>query len=514
MNGGREGSGGLARSILSNWGTFAFAAIVNFVLSPIVVRTLGETQYGAWVLLTSMVGYLGLLDLGVRAAVTRYMALFHASAEHSRASLLYASALRIFAIAGALSILIAAVVAMFIGRVFNVPPELLYVARIVAVLSGLSVAISLVSGVFGGVLIGLERFDYNNGIEIAVGSLRAAAVVIVLRSGHGLVALALVQLGVTLVRLIANIYFTRRLYPELDVWSRAWDPESARLVFKFGLTASFLHITGSLMLYSDSLVIGAFLPVGMVTYFAIAGNLNDYARAVVSGISGTLTPRLSALQARGHHASLQSALLTSARLSSLAVLPIVVTFLVRGPSFIGLWMGPDYAQLSGQVLRILALTLVPLAGYQVVAAAMFGINKHGGLIPVFIAEAVANIILSIVWVRTHGVVGTAMGTMVPRVIVSTFVGPWYLKRHMGVPLRVFWMSVFVRPLLAMIPFAAASHAVETLWPARNIAVYFGQVFLLMPLVAISAWFVCFSADEQARLRDILGRRIRGAFRRA
>src|SRR3954469_14718753 len=99
----RAGSRGLVRSIVSNWVTFLFSAAVNFVVSPIVVRSLGETQYGAWVLLISMVGYLGLLDLGVRSAVTRYVAKFHASGDHEAAGRLYASALRIFAIGGVIA---------------------------------------------------------------------------------------------------------------------------------------------------------------------------------------------------------------------------------------------------------------------------------------------------------------------------------------------------------------------------------------------------------------------------
>jgi O-antigen/teichoic acid export membrane protein len=491
--------------VLSNWGTFAFSAAVNFVLSPIVVRSLGETQYGAWVLLASMVGYLGLLDLGVRAAVTRYIAQFHAAAEHSRASLLYASALRIFSLAGVTAILISAVLAILVGRVFSVPPELVEVARVVAVLSGVSVAISLISGVFGGVLIGLERFDYNNAIEIVVGALRAIGVLVVLKLGYGLIALALIQVVTSILRLLANIHFTRRLYPQLDLSSWTWDRDSARLVFKFGLSASLLHVTGSLMLYSDSLVIGAFLPVGMVTYFAIAGNLNDYARAVVSGISGTLSPRISALQAGGHRSSLQNAFLMSARLASLVVLPIVVTFLVRGASFIGLWMGPEYAVLSGQVLQVLALTLVPLAGYQVVTAALFGINKHGALIPVFLAEAAVNLVLSVLLVRRYGVVGTAIGTLVPRLIISTLIGPWLMRRHLGISLRAFWLAAFVQPILAMIPFAAASMTMERLYPAHSLAVYFGQVILLLPFVAISTWYICLSVEERARLRRALGR---------
>ncbi|MEP6492874.1 MAG: oligosaccharide flippase family protein [bacterium] len=496
----------MAKSILSNWGTFVFSAGINFVLSPIVVRALGETQYGAWFLLSSVVGYLGLLDLGVRSAVTRYMARFYAAGDHSSANRLYSAAFRIFSVGGVLAILIASVMALVLDRVFKIPPELFHVARIVTVLSGVSVGLSLVSGVFGGVLIGLERFDYSNAIEIGVSAARAVAIVVALRSGYGLIALAVLQIAATLARALATVFYTRRLYPQLDIVPRTWDRESSRLIFGFGLTASLLHVTSSLMLYSDSLVIGAFLPIGMVTYFAIAGNLSEYARAVVSGISQTLTPRISALQAGGEDSALQSAVLTSARLASLVVLPIAATFMVRGSSFVGLWMGPEYAHLAGQVLLALSFTLVTIGGYQVVAAAMFGISKHGGLIPIFIGEAVANLILSILLVRAYGVIGTALGTMIPRLIVSAVIGPWYVRRTLGISLRTFWVSVFLKPILGILPFAAASYLVERAWAPHNIFVFFAQVAALLPIAAISAWFVCLQERERTALRRYLGRK--------
>ncbi len=505
MNSRHAGTRGLVRSIFSNWVTFVFSAVVNFVLAPIVVRELGETQYGAWVLLVSMVGNLGLLDLGVRAAVTRYMAHFHAAGDHASASRLYSSAIRIFSIAGVIAIAISVVMAFLVGSVFNVPPDLVRIARIVAVLGGINVAVSLTSGVFGGVLIGLERFDYNNGVEIAVSILRVAGVLITLKTGQGLIGLAVVQLVATVLRGVCNIFLVRWLYPELDLTPSTWDRESTRLIFKYGLTASMLHVSGALMLYSDSLVIGAFLPVAMVTYFAIAGNLSDYARSIVGGISQTLTPRISAMQAGGQHAALSGALLTNARLSTLVVLPIATTFMLRGHSFIGLWMGAAYADLSGRVLLILSLSLVTLAGYQVVAAAMFGINKHGGLIPIFVGETVVNLVLSIILVRRFGVIGTAVGTAIPRLVVSTLICPWYVRKTLGIPVRAFWTSVFLQPMLAMIPFAAASYAIERAWPARNLLVYFGQVAVLMPLVAISAWVICFTPAERAVLTRVVQR---------
>lgn len=499
-------SRGVARSILSNWATFIFAAGVNFVLSPFVVRTLGDTQYGAWVLLGSMVGHLGLLDIGVRSAVTRYVASYYTAADHLKATRLYSTALRIFSFAGLAAIVVSLVLSLLVGRVFNVPADLVQIARVVVILGGLNVAASLIGGVFGGVLIGLERFDYNNAIEIAVATIRTIGVVVALMNGQGLIGLAIVQLIATTVRIAASIWATRKLYPELQLTSFEWDRDSARLLLTFGLTASLLHVSSAVMFYSDSLVIGAFLPIAMVTYFAIAGNLIDYARSVMSGISQTLSPRVSALQASGNGGALGTATMLSARLSSIVILPIATTFLVTGPQFIGLWMGAEFTGLAGHILRVITIPLIVLSGYQVVTAAMLGVGKHGKLIPVFVAEAVVNVILSIIWVRKYGVIGTAYGTMIPRVIVSAIVGPWYAREAIGVHLPTFWKDVFVLPALAMIPFGAASYAVEHYWPAHGVMIYFARVLALLPLAVFSVWYVCLRGEERAGILAILTRR--------
>src|SRR5882672_10468869 len=64
----------LARNILSNWTCYVFSMALNFFVAPYVVRHLGNEQYGVWTIVLSLTGYLGLLDLGVRGAVTRYTA--------------------------------------------------------------------------------------------------------------------------------------------------------------------------------------------------------------------------------------------------------------------------------------------------------------------------------------------------------------------------------------------------------------------------------------------------------
>ena len=47
--------------------------VVAFVMSPIIIRTLGNNDYGLWELVMSVIGYMGILDLGIGQALVRFI---------------------------------------------------------------------------------------------------------------------------------------------------------------------------------------------------------------------------------------------------------------------------------------------------------------------------------------------------------------------------------------------------------------------------------------------------------
>src|SRR5208337_4380667 len=157
-----RGTSRAVRNVLSNWGAYVVAMAVSFFLSPYVVHHLGNNGYGVWTLILSLTGYLGLLDLGVRGAVTRYVARFHSQAAHGNASNVASSAMLIFSSAGLIAFCTSVVLATLIVGRLKIPPQYLAASRVVLVVTGLSIATSLVNGVFGGVLVGLQRFDLTN----------------------------------------------------------------------------------------------------------------------------------------------------------------------------------------------------------------------------------------------------------------------------------------------------------------------------------------------------------------
>jgi O-antigen/teichoic acid export membrane protein len=385
---------GFLRNTIANWSAFVVAAVVSFFLAPFIIHRLGDASYGIWAVLGSLVGYLGLLDFGVRGAVTRFVAGYHAKADHQGAAQAVSGAMRVFGVLATLVIGVSIILAFSLEHLLNIPPSLLEDARSVVLLGGLAMAAAFVGGVFSGIVAGLYRFDLDSGVEIAMTLIRAAAVVVALETGYGLVALGVIQLAISVLRGGIAFIMVRRLYPQLAFLGTGTTRDMVRQLLSFSLFSSLIHFSSILIYHTDSLVIGAILPIGLVTYYSIAAMLIEYARQIVAAMSRIVTPRASALQAHGGDAAAADAILRIGAVATLVTVPIALTFLIRGESFIALWMGLEYAPLSSPVLIVLAATVWLYGGRGIAAAGLIGLNKHHGLAAAIGAEAVANIGLS------------------------------------------------------------------------------------------------------------------------
>jgi O-antigen/teichoic acid export membrane protein len=412
------------------------------------------------------------------------------------ASRVISSGLAIFLGAGGLAIIFSVVIAVSVVGFLKIPESYQSIAKFVIILTGVNIAVSLIGGVFGGVVTALQRFDLSNGLEIISTGLRTIAIVLVLSHGKGIVALALVQLSFGILTGLAYFVLAFRLYPSLRIHLRRCDKENLRLIFSFSIYAFLLQASAYLIFYTDSVVISAFLPVSAVTFFVIAGNLLNYSRGLLSGISMASSPMASSLEARGSLNELKRVLIKGARLGTMVFLPVGITFLIRGRSFISLWMGPSYATLSGDVLMILTLAQLFAAGNQVPGSMTVGVSKHKGLVPAILLEGLCNLGLSIALVRSYGIVGVAIGTALPNFVTQLIFWPWYLRRVYGIRPASYAFSTWIRPALAALPFALCTYSIEKSWPAPNLFVFLLQTALTLPTALVAYWFLCVGPEDR------------------
>jgi O-antigen/teichoic acid export membrane protein len=504
------------RNVVSNWGAFLFSAVISFFLGPYILGKLGTTTYGIWALIGSLVGYFGLLDLGVRSAVTKFISAYHSAGNHEGASDVKSAAALAFAIAGLLAIVLGAGVSLFVERIFSIPPGSESAVKMAIMLMATNVAVALVTGVYGGILTARHRFDLSNAVNVIGVTVRSSAIVIALETGtwinhetnQAIIVLAVIQLFSSAVQLMLAWILSRKAYPEAETSiHRAFSPENLRKILSFGLLSSAIHVLVALGHSSALILIGALLPVAMVTYHSIAESLAEYTRQLLSGITHTLMPTVSSMEGAGRVDSVKRVLIDGTRYAHLVILPIVATFIVRGDSFISLWMGAEYGKLSGQILTVLSVTLWAMIGHQVCTTTMIGLGKQKVMLPIFAFEAAASIPLSIVLIQEIGVLGAAWGILVPRLVASFALDVAYAKKVLHISIAEYYVDSIGRPIVAILPFAGVSYAVETTWPAGSLTVFFLQVMIAVPIAVLGSWIFGLKRDERTRLLSALRHRM-------
>jgi O-antigen/teichoic acid export membrane protein len=471
----------LASGIWWNLTAFASVAAIAFFLSPFVVHHLGNAAYGVWVVVNTMISYMGLLDLGLRGAVTRFTSNYHAQGLHDAASRSVSAAFSFRCGVAAVVLAITVALGALTGRIFHIPPELQSAARYAILTSGLSLGIGLLIGVYGGVLAALHRFDLLSGLNVLQTAASALGIVFLLRAGHGVVAMALWQLVCVVGFGTMQVVAVRRVYPELKLVAGLPPRDELRKLWAYSALVFVINVGAQVIYSTDNLVIGAFLPIGVVTFYAIGGSLIDYVKQIAAAIATTFMPLASRLSASSDPDHLRRLLIDGTRAVLLIVLPFELGLLVRGETFITLWMGPQYGPISGRVLMLLLVGAIFATANHTSVNMAFGLSKHKPVAIWTAAEAVANLTLSIILVRRIGIYGVAWGTAIPNLIVHVLLWPRYITRIADVPLGTYLVQSWLRCAAAAAPFAGACYLTDRYWPAPNLLVFLGQMAALMPV---------------------------------
>jgi O-antigen/teichoic acid export membrane protein len=471
----------IARSILSNWLATVATLAVGFFLSPFVVHRLGNVAYGVWVLAISSVSYLSLLDLGMRGSVLRFVSKGHATQDHEGASEALSAALWVRLQISALVLLLSCGLALAFPIIFRVSPALVRDAREAVLVIGVTTAVNMSVGVLGGVLSALNRYDLQCYVTLTQLSIRVVGVVAVLRAGQGIVAIAFCELAAALVGNLLLIYISRRLYVQLTVRLKKPRREVLRKIWSYSVFAFLLTIAGQLIYQTDNLVVGAFVSATAVTFYSIGNSLCRYAQQLITAMTMTFTPAASSYESAGDTSSLRALYLNGTRVAMVLSLPILITFMIRGKAFIGVWMGHQYSEVSGTVLAILAAALIFSLANAPATSIAWGVEKHKTVALWAIPEAIVNLSLSIVLARKIGIYGVAIGTLAPSLIVNLILWPRYISRLVDVTWIQAYRNVWGPVFLCAIPYAMASFAVEVYFPVRTMGMFIVQTVALVPL---------------------------------
>lgn len=477
----------IIKNVGSSWFSLGVNILVGLFLSPFILHRLGNTVYGAWVLVFSVTGYYGLFDLGIRSSIIRYVSTYTATNDTDGLSRLINTSLTGYAAIGVIAMLITIVVSGYVDSLFRMPAGFVTTARWLFLIVGASVSVGFPAGVFGGVLEGLGRFYIVNVTNLLSSLLRAALIVLALTHGYGILTLAIITVLVPFLSSVVRAVIVLRVLPLHFGW-RYVNQRSLREIAQYSSVSFILMIAHKLRFKTDELVLSAMLSVSAVTFFSIGDRLVDYTFEVVTDLAQIFVPMSGQSDAKGDMDQLRKIFVAGNRACAIVVLPITATLIILGKSVIKVWVGANYVTAGYAVMLVLlipsTLTLAQAASTRI----LYGMAKHQSLAWVTGMEAIANLILSIVLIRPFGVVGDALGTAIPLCCTGLFFLPRHLCRMLNVRLGAFLRESYVLPLSLSLPTVAVLLLLRRWFSAQNYLQLGLQILLgLVPYGVGVAW---------------------------
>jgi len=427
----------------------AVSMLSGLLVMPYLIRTLGASTYGLWILIGTLTGYFGVLDLGVSAALGRLIAAHRARGEMRDVNVVMSTACALLLIVS-LVVCLATCVALFLFPVlFSVPADQTMDVRYSLVLVGIGLALAFPSSIFLGFLWAYERFDLLNAVDVPVLILRAVLSLTLVSAAMPLTSLGVITFGIGVLGSVVKMALCFKVEPQLSIsWSHI-RRDKVREIFSIGGWMSVISWSRTLIPQIGPTLIGARLGNAAVTTFTVARQLVTYAYVFSNSTTQVLAPRAIAAHAR-QSVELQTQLfIDGGKFASAQTLFFCGGLSCLGLPFIHSW---QHGSQDGAYALLLILILgesLPMSQW-LTYSVLLGANRQRMLGLLAITEGALAFPLIMVLMQRAGLAGVCTG-----VALSGFLARGVFQWLYGCMLLDVSVGSYIRRVFAPVSTAAA-----------------------------------------------------------
>jgi len=379
---------------------------------------------------------MGLLELGIVPSLTQSIAASRARGERDAVGRATSSALVLLIGLAGLAMMLLPLAPFAIG-LLRVPSELERELSIAFRITVIGFALRMPLAAFQGVLLGCQRQDRCNQLWIGMAVAKFIAAVGAISAGYGLIGLVVSEMTIHLLAGVFQIKWVFAELPDLRLSWRLVRLADTNALMSFGGALFAVTICSLLIEQTDRVVIAAFLPVAMVTYYAAAWKMYMLASSLTTTLVQAVSPVAADLHGRGDYEALRGLFLRSTKYTAALAWPFVMTLGFAGGFLLRIWMGQEFVG-TLPVVQALFVGFIVTAHNHAGYSALIGMRRVGATLPrYFIPQAVLNVAISIWLVQRLGNVGVALGTAIPAVALQYF----YLRFVLS-ELQVSWREFF------------------------------------------------------------------------
>ena len=460
----------LKLNVISSTSVYLINVVIAFFMSPILIRALGNRDYGLWDVVLGIIGYMGLLDLGMGPALVRYVSVAEANNNEQMLKKYVSSAFFFFLLVGIIAFCVLILIGFNPTWILGSQAKEVSSLKLVFIIVGVNLFVQFPGTVLVGTLMGLQRHYFINFVRSILAVAQAILIVVLIKAypAYCLVILASVETFGLLFQysLYALMFVTIQQLPTPSVRTFSW--LAVREMWWFGIRNSMLMLASRLQKQAVPFIIGRSIGLQTVVFFSLPNRLVEYGRGLSMAMGFPLMPYFGALSQSEDVADIQQNWKkTSFALQTVTlVMPILLWF--AGEPFLNLWIGETYAKNGGLVLKILIVGLAfealsPNAGRYLVGAA-----KHGQAAKIWLIISIVFVPCAILGANIAGIVGVALASSLAS-SCGACVTLYLACRQLDLTVKVHLNDTVMPLMLPLFLSALSLWAVFKVWPPLSYA---------------------------------------------
>ncbi len=492
----------LIQNVLTSWVGYGLRIVIGFLFVPFITATLGSERYGMWVIAFQIVGYFTLFDLGLERAVVRFVAHFSARREFSAVKRIFSTAASLYFALGACALVTSWLFGYLVFDLFRAAPAVIQEGRGAFYLLGGLVAVRLWIAPWTNTVIGLQRSDIVNALDVGEEVLRVALLVVVLAVGGSLTWLAAAVLGAGMIRLVGVVIWLRIRHKEIIVQRSAIDPASRRDLFRYAGVSFAISLAWLVIFGTDMALLGLMATSTAAGLYAPAANMMLYLRNAVNAAGTPLAPAVASLESRALGSAVQDAYLRGIKYVSFAAVFLACGILIYATPFVQLWLPPEFGE-TAKVMAILAVGSSLFLPQIIGNAVLFGLEKHRYLLIALGCEAAIKLALSLLLIGSYGAAGMATATAIAQVVTCMTIYPTVMSRVLNLSLGRLLLTQAKFGLLAALVTIPVAVALARLMPPSGWPALFANVGIVTIVTAIVGIAVVMDSTDRERVFEVI-----------
>lgn len=383
--------------------------LVNLVYTPIMLHLLGQSEYGLYQLVYSVVSYLGLLSLGFGSSYLRFYSKYKVQRDEDGVAKLNGMFMLIFCSISVICVLCGAVMIENIRGIFGtgLTDNEYETARVLMSLLIINLALTFPNSVFNCSITAHERFLFQKLLILLQNIFSSFLTLPLLIMGYGSIGMVSITTFLTFAVLITNVFYCfRKLHIKFK-----FKGFQARLLEEMWIFTFFIflnQIIDQINWSVDKFLLGRLVGTTAVAVYGVGGQINTLYIQFSSSVSNVFIPKVNWIVAESNDAAQLTRLFTKVGRIQLMVLGLILSgFICFGVPFVKIWAGSEYDGSYIVALLLIIPVTVPLIqnlGVEIQRAK----NMHKARAVVYLVIAIVNVFISIPLIKFMGPAGAAL----------------------------------------------------------------------------------------------------------